>query len=45
VDLQFIASPGGDLLWVSSGLPGHFHDKRAEWIGASWTNRSAVILG
>ena len=32
VNLQVIASPGGDLLWVSSSLPGHVHDKRAEWI-------------
>jgi hypothetical protein len=22
----------GDVLWVSGGLPGHVHDKKAEWI-------------
>jgi hypothetical protein len=27
-----IASPGGDVLWVSGGLPGSVHDKKAEWI-------------
>ena len=32
MNLQVIASPGGDLLWVSGALPGSVHDKRAEWI-------------
>jgi hypothetical protein len=32
VNLQVIASPDGALLWVSGGLPGSVHDKRAEWI-------------
>jgi hypothetical protein len=32
VNLQVIASPDGDLLWVSGALPGSVHDKRAEWI-------------
>ena len=32
VNLQVIASPAGDVLWVSGGLPGHVHDKKAEWI-------------
>jgi hypothetical protein len=32
VNLQVIASPDGTLLWVSGGLPGSVHDKRAEWI-------------
>ena len=32
VSLQVIASPHGDVLWVSGGLPGAVHDKRAEWI-------------
>jgi DDE superfamily endonuclease len=32
VNLQVIASPHGDVLWVSGGLPGSVHDKRAEWI-------------
>jgi len=31
MNLQVIASPDGDLLWVSGGLPGSVHDKRAEW--------------
>jgi DDE superfamily endonuclease len=29
---QVIASPGGDILWVSGTLPGSVHDKKAEWI-------------
>ena len=32
MNLQVIASPDGDLLWVSGALPGSVHDKRAEWI-------------
>jgi DDE superfamily endonuclease len=32
MNLQVIASPGGDLLWVSGALPGSVHDKNAEWI-------------
>jgi hypothetical protein len=32
MNLQVIASPHGDLLWVSGALPGSVHDKRAEWI-------------
>jgi len=31
VNLQVIASPHGDVIWVSGGLPGSVHDKRAEW--------------
>jgi len=31
MNLQVIASPDGDLLWVSGALPGSVHDKRAEW--------------
>jgi hypothetical protein len=27
-----IASPTGDILWVSGALPGSVHDKKAEWI-------------
>jgi hypothetical protein len=30
--LQVIASPAGDILWVSGALPGAVHDKKAEWI-------------
>jgi hypothetical protein len=32
MNLQVIASPDGDLLWVSGALPGSAHDKKAEWI-------------
>jgi len=32
MNLQVIASPHGDLLWVSGALPGSVHDKKAEWI-------------
>jgi Helix-turn-helix of DDE superfamily endonuclease/DDE superfamily endonuclease len=30
MNLQVIASPGGDVLWVSGALPGAVHDKNAE---------------
>jgi hypothetical protein len=32
MNLQVIASPGGDVLWVSGALPGSVPDKKAEWI-------------
>jgi hypothetical protein len=32
MNLQVIASPGGDILWVSRALPGSVHDNKAEWI-------------
>jgi len=32
MNLQVVASPDGEILWVSGALPGHVHDKRAEWI-------------
>jgi hypothetical protein len=32
MNLQVIASPNGDVLWVSGALPGSVHDKKAEWI-------------
>jgi len=32
MNLQVIASPAGDILWVSGPLPGAVHDKKAEWI-------------
>jgi hypothetical protein len=32
MNLQVIASPGGDIVWVSGALPGSVHDKNAEWI-------------
>jgi len=35
MNLQVIASPDGDILWVSGALPGSVHDKKAEWIWGS----------
>ena len=32
MNLQVIAGPDGDILWVSGALPGSVHDKKAEWI-------------
>jgi hypothetical protein len=32
MNLQVIASPAGDIVWVSGALPGAVHDKKAEWI-------------
>jgi hypothetical protein len=32
MNLQVIASPDGDVLWVSGALPGSVHYKKAEWI-------------
>jgi len=32
MNLQVIASPNGDLIWVSGALPGSVHDKKAAWI-------------
>src|SRR5690348_338829 len=32
MNLQVIASPGGDIVWVSGALPGSVHDKKAEWV-------------
>jgi Helix-turn-helix of DDE superfamily endonuclease/DDE superfamily endonuclease len=32
MNLQVIASPDGEILWVSGALPGSVHDKKAEWI-------------
>src|SRR6202008_4696362 len=31
MNLQVIASPHRDILWVSGALPGSVHDKKAEW--------------
>jgi Helix-turn-helix of DDE superfamily endonuclease/DDE superfamily endonuclease len=38
MNLQVIASPGGDILWVSGALPGAVHDKRPSGSGESWPN-------
>ena len=32
MNLQVIASPCADIVWVSGALPGAVHDKKAEWI-------------
>jgi len=32
MNLQVIAGPRGDILWVSGALPGSVHNKKAEWI-------------
>jgi hypothetical protein len=32
MNLQVIASPDGDIVWMSGPLPGSVHDKKAEWI-------------
>jgi DDE superfamily endonuclease len=32
MNLQVIASPGGDIIWVSGPLPGAVHDTKAAWI-------------
>jgi hypothetical protein len=32
MNLQVIAGPSGEILWVSEALPGSVHDKKAEWI-------------
>ena len=32
MNLQVIASPDGNVLWVSGALPASVHDKKAEWI-------------
>lgn len=32
MNLQVIASPAGDIVWVSGVPPGSVHDKKAEWV-------------
>jgi hypothetical protein len=32
MNLQVIASPDGDILWLSGAQPGSVHDEKAEWI-------------
>ena len=44
MNLQVIASPGGDIVWVSGALPGSVHDKRAEWIWGVLAELEAVGL-
>ena len=44
MNLQVIASPAGDVLWVSGALPGSVHDKNAEWIWGVLAELEAVGL-
>ena len=44
MNLQVIASPGGDILWVSGALPGSVHDKKAEWTWGVLANLEAAGL-
>jgi len=44
MNLQVIASPDGDILWVSGALPGSVHDKKAEWIWGVLTELEGVGL-
>jgi hypothetical protein len=44
MNLQVIASPGGDILWVSGALRGSVHDKKAEWIWGVLTELEAAGL-
>lgn len=32
MNVQVIASPAGDIVWVSGMLPGAVHDMKAQWI-------------
>jgi DDE superfamily endonuclease/Helix-turn-helix of DDE superfamily endonuclease len=44
MNLQVIASPDGDILWVSGALPGSVHDKKAEWTWGVLAELEAVGL-
>jgi len=44
MNLQVIASPDGDIVWVSGALPGSVHDKKAEWIWGVLDQLEAVGL-
>ena len=44
MNLQVIASPVGDIVWVSGALPGSVHDKNAEWIWGVLAELEAVGL-
>ena len=44
MNLQVIASPRGDILWVSGALPGSVHDKKAEWVWGVLTDLEAAGL-
>jgi hypothetical protein len=44
MNLQVIASPDGDVLWVPGALPGAVHDKKAEWLRRRSMSRPAARL-
>jgi hypothetical protein len=44
MNLQVIASPSGDILWVSGPLPGSVHDKKAEWVWGALAELEAAGL-
>ena len=44
MNLQVIASPTGDILWLSGALPGSVHDKNAEWIWGVLAELEAAAL-
>jgi hypothetical protein len=44
MNLRVIASPQGDILWVSGALPGSVHDKKTEWIWGVLAELEAVGL-
>ncbi len=45
MNLQVIASPDGDVLWVSGRCPARSMTRRRSGSGACWTNWSAARLG
>ena len=44
MNLQVIASPGTDILWVSGPPHGSVHDKKAEWIWGVLDELEAACL-
>ena len=44
MNLQVIAGPAGQLLWVSGSLPGSVHDMKAAWIWGIEPELAAVGL-
>jgi hypothetical protein len=44
MNLQVIASPAGDLIWVSGSLPGSVHDMKADWVWGIERELAAVGL-
>jgi hypothetical protein len=45
MNLQVIAGPDGDVLWVSGALPGSVHDKKAEWVWGVLDELEAWLSG